>query len=156
MNSGFGNISFPMGPRVWHSTVNHFPLLFKLPQEDNNFRESCNTQGFDQTSFSSLSIINCRGLPDKMCKCCSRAWYREMLFGVFFVSHHFVCFLYAMLVIVLSYSEMKNIKFFTTNLTTRREERERETKNQCCRPIHLLIFSDSLFVPWCGEAASDL
>lgn len=74
----------------------------------------------------------------------------------FFVSHHFVCFLYAMLVIVLSYSEMKNIKFFTTNLTTERGERERETKNQCCRPIHLLIFSDSLFVPWCGEAASDL
>lgn len=53
-------------------------------------------------------------------------------------------------------SEMKNIKFFTTNLITRREERERETKNQCCRPIHLLIFSDSLFVPQCGEAASDL
>lgn len=52
-----------------------------------------------------------------------------MLFGVFFVSHHFVCFLYAMLVIVLSYSEMKNIKFFTTNLTTRREERERDKKS---------------------------
>lgn len=47
----------------------------------------------------------------------------------FFVSHHFVCFLYAMLVIVLSYSEMKNIKFFTTNLTTRREERERDKKS---------------------------
>lgn len=47
----------------------------------------------------------------------------------FFVSHHFVCFLYAMLVIVLSYSEMKSIKFFTTNLTTRREERERDKKS---------------------------
>lgn len=33
---------------------------------------------------------------------------------------------------------------------------ERGKKNQCCWPIHLLIFSDSLFVPWCREAASDL
>lgn len=58
----------------------------------------------------------------------------------FFVSHHFVCFLYAMLVIVLSYSEMKNIKFFTTNLTTERGERERERDKKSMLPANSLTY----------------
>lgn len=65
-----------------------------------------------------------------MCKCCSRAWYREMLFAFFFVSHHFVCFLYAMLVIVLSYFwDEEHQILHNQSHNTKRGERERDKKS---------------------------
>lgn len=64
-----------------------------------------------------------------MCKCCSRARYREMLFAFFLFPITLSVFCMLCLSQFCLISEMKNIKFFTTNLTTRREERERDKKS---------------------------